>query len=211
MPSWHRELGLDPGATPEFTHTPGQIAFSPDGRHLAVTTKANTNAVDIFATKASGELTGGAAVTVLAGTVPFAVFFTSADRLALAEAGTSAVATFALRPDGTLRALASASTGQAATCWLTGIGNSVWASNAGSANLSGYRIAEDGTLAANGTTSTDKGTVDAAVSGNGRYLYVQTGAAGIIDEYGIGADGALTAIGSVTVANSIGAEGIAAT
>src|SRR5262249_27768269 len=34
VPAWHRALGLDPTATPEFTHTPGQVAFTPDGRHL---------------------------------------------------------------------------------------------------------------------------------------------------------------------------------
>ena len=36
-----RPLGLDPTATPEFTNTPGQVAFSPDGAQLIVTTKAN--------------------------------------------------------------------------------------------------------------------------------------------------------------------------
>ena len=31
IPSWNRPLGLDPTLTPEFTHTPGQVAFTPDG------------------------------------------------------------------------------------------------------------------------------------------------------------------------------------
>jgi DNA-binding beta-propeller fold protein YncE len=47
VPSWNRGLGLNPAATPEFTHTPGQVAFSPDGTQLLVTTKAGTNAVDV--------------------------------------------------------------------------------------------------------------------------------------------------------------------
>src|SRR6185436_18351971 len=42
VPSWHRALGLDPAAVPEFTHSPGQVAFTPDGRQLLVTTKGNT-------------------------------------------------------------------------------------------------------------------------------------------------------------------------
>ncbi|WP_426513708.1 hypothetical protein ACPPVO_25725 [Dactylosporangium sp. McL0621] len=46
--AWHRSLGLDPAATPEFTHTPGQIAFTPDGSRLLVTTKAGSNAIDAF-------------------------------------------------------------------------------------------------------------------------------------------------------------------
>ena len=31
IPAWHRDLGLDPTQTPEFTSTPGQVAFTPDG------------------------------------------------------------------------------------------------------------------------------------------------------------------------------------
>jgi hypothetical protein len=52
--------------------------------------------------------------------------------------------------------------------------------------------------------------VDAAAAGNGRFLYVQTGKAGIVDEFAVGGGGSLTAIGSVTVAGSAGGEGITA-
>ena len=31
LPGSNRALGLDPAATPQFTHTPGQVALSPDG------------------------------------------------------------------------------------------------------------------------------------------------------------------------------------
>src|SRR5690349_11339869 len=54
--SRHRDLGLDPAAAPEFTHTPGQVAFTPEGRALLVTTKANTNAVDVFRVDRFGGL-----------------------------------------------------------------------------------------------------------------------------------------------------------
>ena len=37
-----------PSDTPQFTHTPGQVAFSPDGSQLVVTTKANGNDIDVF-------------------------------------------------------------------------------------------------------------------------------------------------------------------
>jgi 6-phosphogluconolactonase (cycloisomerase 2 family) len=59
-------------------------------------------------------------------------------------------------------------------------------------------------------TATDAGTVDLAVSPGGRYLYAQTGAKGIVDEFPVNADGSLTAIGSVTVPGAVGGEGIAA-
>jgi len=60
------------------------------------------------------------------------------------------------------------------------------------------------------TTSTDPGTVDAAISGDGQYLYAQTGGNGIVDEFHINFDGSLTEVGSVTVPNAVGGEGIAA-
>ncbi|MGH3165580.1 MAG: hypothetical protein ACRDN0_06760 [Trebonia sp.] len=52
--------------------------------------------------------------------------------------------------------------------------------------------------------------MDAAVSGDGKYLYVQTGAEGIVDAFRIGANGALTETGTATLPGGIGAEGIAA-
>ncbi|MDE3131804.1 MAG: hypothetical protein KGL16_11685, partial [Acidobacteriota bacterium] len=50
-----RSLGLDPAATPQFVTTPGDIAFSPDGGQLLVTTKANSNAIDVYAIDPSGR------------------------------------------------------------------------------------------------------------------------------------------------------------
>jgi hypothetical protein len=67
-----------------------------------------------------------------------------------------------------------------------------------------------GALAPLGTTATDAGTVDAAVSPGGRYLYVQAGAKGAVNEYRVNPGGSLTAIGSVTVPGAVGGEGIAA-
>ena len=48
IPGSHRALGLDPNATPQFTTTPGQVAFTPDGSQLVVTTKGNGNDIDVF-------------------------------------------------------------------------------------------------------------------------------------------------------------------
>ena len=52
--------------------------------------------------------------------------------------------------------------------------------------------------------------MDAASASHGRFLYVQTGKAGIVDEFAVGAAGVLAPIGSVTVAGSAGGEGITA-
>jgi hypothetical protein len=209
IPSWHRGLGLEPTATPEFTHTPGQVAFTPDGAKLIVTTKAGSNAVDIFSVGLGG-LSATPVVNILPGAVPFAVAFDTRGHLVVAEAGPNVAATFTVNRDGTLTPLAQAATGQAATCWIAGTGNTFYLSNAGSGSVSGFTGNGDGTLTALGNTGTHPGTVDATVTANGRYLYVQTGAAGIVDGYRVNADGSLTALGSTTVPGSAGGEGIAA-
>ena len=66
-----------------------------------------------------------------------------------------------------------------------------------------------GHLTLGAATHTDPGTVDAAGSVNGNFLYVQTGGNGIVDEFQI-SGGSLTEIGSVSVAGAAGGEGIVA-
>ncbi|MBO0844048.1 MAG: beta-propeller fold lactonase family protein [Nocardioides sp.] len=205
-----RALGLDATATPEFVNTPGQVAFSPDGSRLLVTTKSNGNDVDVFTVGRSGALSGSPTVNSLPGAVPFAVSWDRFGRLVLAEAGPNAVATFRIDHDGVLHAIATAATGQAATCWVVRSGDRLFASNAGSATLSAYRVGLRGDLTSLGTTGTDAGTVDATVTPDGRYLFVQAGAAGQVDGFRIGWDGSLTSLGSVTVPGAVGGEGIAA-
>ena len=212
FPIWqsNRALGLDPTATPQFTNTPGQVAFSPDGSQLIVTTKANGNDVDVYSVRRDGNLSSGAVVNAEAGTVPFAISFDKAGHLVIADAGTNALSTYALAGDGTIALIDSVGTGQSATCWVARVGGTFYASNAGSASVSGYRIGWNGQLTLLGQTSTDAGTVDASGSAGGRYLYVQTGGNGIVDEFQINPDHSLTEIGSVTVADAAGGEGIAA-
>jgi 6-phosphogluconolactonase (cycloisomerase 2 family) len=206
--AWHRDLGFDPAPTPEFTSTPGQIGFSPDGSKLIITTKGDGQSIEIFAVS-QAKLAATPVVNADPGNVPFAFAFDQQRHLIVTEAGPSAVATFAINRDNTLRLITRTATGQAATCWVVSTGAKVYASNAGSADVSGY-LNHDGRLASLGTTATDPGSVDAAASSNGHFLYVQTGGAGIVDEFRIGSNGALTEIGSVTVPGGVGGEGIAA-
>ncbi|HMC69462.1 MAG TPA: hypothetical protein VKJ07_09930, partial [Mycobacteriales bacterium] len=102
---WHRALGLDPTATPEFTHTPGQVAFSPDGQQLIVTTKAASNSILVYGIGAAGQPSATPTVRAENGTVPFAVAFDSRGNLQVADAGPSAVSTYSLAPDGSLTLL----------------------------------------------------------------------------------------------------------
>ena len=52
--------------------------------------------------------------------------------------------------------------------------------------------------------------MDAASAAGGRFVYVQAGKAGIVDEFAVGGGGALTSVGSVAVPGGAGGEGIAA-
>ena len=209
IPGSRRLLGLDPTATPQFTNTPGQVAFSPDGAQLIVTTKANGNDIDVFGVEADGRLSASPVVNPEPGTVPFAITFDAGGHLVIANAGDNAVATFALHADGTVTSLDSVGTGQAATCWVVRDGQLLFASNAGSANVSGYASSSTGALTLLGQTPTDPGTVDAAVAPGGQYLYVQAGGTGSVDEFRVSPAGTLTQIGAVTVPGAVGGEGIA--
>jgi 6-phosphogluconolactonase (cycloisomerase 2 family) len=207
-----RSLGLAiPADGSQFTHTPGQVAFSPDGSQLIVTTKANGNDIDVFSVHPDGRLFASPVVNSEPGTVPFAVTFDTAAHLVVANAGTpNSLATYTLNADGTVTPINAVATGQAATCWVASAQGFFYASNAGSASLSGFQEAGDGQLTALGNTSTDPGTVDAAASEDGQYLYVETGGFGIVDEFAVGTTGSLNRLGSVTVPGAAGGEGIVA-
>jgi 6-phosphogluconolactonase (cycloisomerase 2 family) len=210
IPGSSRALNLDPSATPQFTNTPGQAAFSPDGSQLIVTTKANGNDIDVFGVGPDGLLSASPVVNSEPGTVPFAITFDQAGHLVIANAGTNALSAFTLNSDGTVTLIDSVGTGQAATCWVAPAGGTLFASNAGSANISGYTSSASGQLTLLGQTSTDPGTVDASATPGGKFLYVQTGGNGNVDEFSVGSGGSLTSVGSVTVASAAGGEGIAA-
>jgi hypothetical protein len=211
LPDSDRSLGLTvPGDTNQFTNTPGQLAVSPNGTELIVTTKLNNDDIDVFHIGFFGTLSPSPVVTSDPGG-PFGVTFDAAGHLVVANTASNSLATYVLEPNGTAVAIATVLDGQAATCWVTGALGSFFASNAGSADLSHFQEQPfSGALALAGETPTDAGTVDAAASLDQQFLYVQTGANGIVDEFQVGPGGSLTAIGSVTVPGAIGGEGIAA-
>ena len=212
LPGSNRNLNLTiPSDGNQFTSTPGQVAFSPDGSQLIVTTKGSGHSVDVFDVGRFGELSASPVVNVEAGTVPFAVTFDAAGHLVVADAGTNALSTFSLNPDGTVSLLDTVGTGQKATCWVASAQGYLYASSAGSASLSGFQSAANGQLTLlSPVTATDPGTVDASASVGGQYLYVQTGGKGIVDEFLVNGNGSLSQIGSVTVAGAAGGEGIVA-
>jgi len=207
LPSLHRSLGL---ATPgtgdpeQFTHTPGQVAFSPDGSKLIVTTKAAGQSVEVFQVNPLGAISQTPVVTADPNT-PFAVTFDPQGHLLLAEAG-GALASFLINSDATLTELSTVPTGQAATCWVTPAAGYYYTSNAGSATLTGFRDAFGGQLTLLGNTPTSGGTIDATSAGTN--LYVQGGLEGTVDEFTVASNGSLSSIGSLLVPGAAGGEGI---
>jgi 6-phosphogluconolactonase (cycloisomerase 2 family) len=206
---WHRDLHLSTTGAPEFVRTPGQVAFTPDGRHLVVTTKAGGQSILVYPVGAAGQLLGDPVVQPVPDAVPFAVAFDAAGRLQVAEAGDDAVSTWSVGQDGQLTLLGRTGTAAAATCWIAASGNLLAVSNAVSASVSTF-TATGGAPTLRGSTSTGPGTVDAAFTADGRFLYVQTGGNGGVDAFSVADDGALGSLGSVVVPDAVGGEGIVA-
>jgi len=209
LPGSHRSLGLrtgNPGEPEQFTHTPGQVAFSPDGWQLIVTTKAAGQSIDVFTVYPWGSISRNPVVNSDE-TVPFGVTFDSQGHLLVAEAA-GALASFQLNENGTLSALDSVKTDQEATCWVTSAAWYHYTSNAGSATLTGFQSAWNGQLTLLGNTATHPGTVDGASTGD--FLYIQGGREGTVDEFQVQAGGSLSNLGSVIVPDAAGGEGIVA-
>ena len=210
LPGTNRALGLNQSATPQFVNTPGQVAFSPSGSQLIVTTKANGSDIDVFHIGFFGHLSPAPVVNSEPGAVPFGVVFDQAGNLLVAEAGTDSLASFRLHGNGTVTELDAVATGAKATCWVAEVDGRFYASNAGSGTLSIFNEGLGGQLTLLGEQATDGGTVDASPSSDGRFLYVQTGALGIVDEFAVTGNGALSEVGTVTVPGAAGGEGIVA-
>jgi 6-phosphogluconolactonase (cycloisomerase 2 family) len=208
-----RTLGLTNSEPPFFLTSPGQVGFTPDGRWLIATTKASGSLIDVFAVAPDGRLSAAPTANPSATPVPFAFTFEPASgRLVTGEAGASAVSTYVVDSDGTLSDPRSLSDNQVALCWITRVRGFYYVSNTGSNTVSGYEIGRDGQPALVTPTgvvaATEAGTIDSASSGD-RFLYVETGLAGTVDEFRVEGDGTLTSIGAVTGLPP-GLEGIAA-
>jgi 6-phosphogluconolactonase (cycloisomerase 2 family) len=213
LPASTRSLGLGNTNPPNFLTSPGQVGFTPDGSRLIVTTKASGSHIDVFPIRVDGR-PAAPIVNPAATPVPFAFTFQlGSGRLVDGEAGASSLTTYAIQADGTLSDPRSLGDGQAALCWITRVGDYYYVSNTGSNTVSGYRLAADGTPSLVTPTgvvaTTEAGTIDSAAAA-GRFLYVETGIGGTVDEFRVESDGTLTSIGTVTGLPA-GIEGIAAT
>jgi 6-phosphogluconolactonase (cycloisomerase 2 family) len=206
-----RSLGLANTNPPDFHHGVGEVAYTPNGQHLIIATKLSTNSFDVFSVGFNGTLGAAPVVTAADNALPFSFTFDSAGRVVSAEASTSSVSTYTVNANGSLTSVGTVSDGLSALCWISGANGYFFGSNAGSGNVSSFDENAAGTpQLVNATAATaHAGTIDSVVSPDGQTLYVESGGAGTVDAYSIGAGGSLTQI--ETIFNiPVASEGIAA-
>ncbi|HEY1741393.1 MAG TPA: beta-propeller fold lactonase family protein [Acidimicrobiia bacterium] len=206
-----RVLNLGNTNPPNYLMAPGQVGFTPDGKHVVVTTKAH-GTIDVFGVNANGALSAAPVQNTPAGMVPFAFSFDASGRLVVVEAGTSSVSTYRVATNGTLSTVSGpVGDGEAAACWIaTASGGNYFVANAGSNSISSYQVAANGSVSLSHTTATTSGgPIDLVTAPGGHFLYSENGGAGTIDEFAVHG-GSLTRIGTVHGLSGGTVEGLTA-
>jgi 6-phosphogluconolactonase (cycloisomerase 2 family) len=194
---------------------PAQVSVSADGATLIVTERV-TNAIDVFAIGDEGQLSSPV-VYPSAGPTPFGFAVDRHNRVFVSEAGAGGGASsYLIDAVGQLAPISSmVSTGQRAACWaiLSNTGHFGYVTNAGTGNISGFTVAQDGSIAllnADGVTAVTGGNpTDVAMSNDGRYLYARVAALNQIAIFRVESDGALTTLPAL-IGTPAGLGGLAA-
>lgn len=199
------------------------ISVSPDGHTVAVVERIANN-IDVFHVEANGSLSP-VIVNASAGAGAFSARFAPEGALLVSETGPasavdgSAISSYSVSASGTLSAISqSVPTGGAANCWnaISPDGSHVYVSNAGTSNLSGFLIGQNGALTPVagtivGSNPAGSTNLDITISSDGKFLYTLNGEVGTIGVFSIRTDGTLeevTQIGGLPKA--AGFNGIAA-
>jgi 6-phosphogluconolactonase len=193
------------GATPTAA---AQVSFTPDGRSLVVTHKGDQT-IDTFAVR--NGYAGTATPHRSAGVTPYGFDFDRRGDAIVSEAGPSAVSSYSVHGNRMQTISASVSDQQAAACWLVVTRDYAFTVNAASASISSYRISADGRLKliASVAAPTTAGGSDAALSPDGKFLYVRL-SNGSVASYAVHHDGTLTKQQDVAGAATAGTSGLAA-
>jgi 6-phosphogluconolactonase len=189
-------------ALPDSAH-PGQVLFSPNGRHLAGTRvgpDAGPSFIDSFAVRASGRLTPAPGSPFDAqGVGPFGSEFrpTNSSQLFVSNAhngaGNGTVSAYNVAANGTLTAVAGSpfADNQTAPCWveISHDGAYLFAINTGVPSISRYSIAAGGALTLIGSTPFNSPSglrpFDARLDPSGRFLYVVDAGAAKISAFAV--------------------------
>ena len=115
-----------------------------------------------------------------------------------------------MNANGSLTSLGTVSDNAKALCWVSSANGYFFGSNAGSGTITSFDENSSGTpqIVASVAASAHAGTTDSVVSPDGKFLYVESGGAGTVDVFAIGANAALTLV--TTIFNiPVASEGIA--
>jgi 6-phosphogluconolactonase len=187
---------------------PAQIAFSRDGRTLAVTERG-TDSISTFAVDERGYAEGPSTIPS-SGRTPYGFDFTRDGAMIVTEAfggavGEAAASSYALSDSRLARISGSVADTRSEVCWaaVTGDGRFAYVTNFGDGTISSYAIAADGSLTlreavAGSTRLGEKGIRDEAITRDGRHLYAIDADSRQMFGWAIGADGELAAIGACT-------------
>jgi 6-phosphogluconolactonase len=198
---------------------PAQVDFSPSGTRLVVTEKLS-NLIATFPIRADGQ-TASPTITSSNGLTPFGFGFDGRGHLIVSEAGgglpeASSLSSYQLMPGAVLETISAAVPDfLTAACWIvvTGDRRFVYTSNAGSGEVSSYRLRNDGSISlldsTASNTSDTSGPIDMALSNDSRYLFVHQAGRRAIAVFRIESDGRLTRLAGPT-GLPFGAQGIAA-
>lgn len=179
---------------------PAQVSFDDSGA-IVIVTERLTNQIVSYTVGGDGRLSGPI-VRPSAGPVPFGFAVDKRNTLLVSEAGAGGGASsYRVGKDGAVTPVSSMlMTGQRAACWavVTKNGRYGYVTNAGTGNISGFAIGQDGSAAllnTDGVTAITGGNpTDAAVSHNSRFLYVRVAQLNSIAVFSINEDGSLTAL-----------------
>jgi 6-phosphogluconolactonase len=197
-----RVAPIDGSTQPLLGTNPAQVEFSPNGSVLVVTEK-DSSTIDTFPVDGHGRAGAGVS-SPSAGVTPFGFAFDSLGRAFVSEAAGSA-SSYAVDAAGAHVITAAAATHQAAPCWLvvTPDDRYAYTANAGSATISGFSIAGDGSIAlldpsgASASLGAGAHPLDEAISSDGGTLYVLVDGRHTVAGYHIAADGSLSLLGEV--------------
>ncbi len=198
-----------PGSTKPLSGSstqPAEVAFSPDGRSLVVTEKA-TNVIDTYEVRDDGRISGPL-VQNSAGHTPYGFAFSERGPLVVSEVedktpGGSTLSSYRIVHDGLLKTISGkVPDGQTAACWvvITNDGRFAYTTNAGTNDVSGYRLGANGALSLFGdggvTATCDGAPIDMALSRGSDFLYVLNSGGRSISTFRVdGGSGSLTLLG----------------
>jgi 6-phosphogluconolactonase len=198
---------------------PADVLFNGTGTKL-VGTEVGTSVIDSFTVGFDGRLTAAPGSPFKAqGLGPFGSEFrpTNPGQLFVSNAhnvgaGTGTISAYTDSLNGALTPVAGSpfADDQTAPCWIeiTHDGQFLFTVNTGSGEISRYQIAPDGTLALLGSTPVGQtggvGAVDARLSPDGRYLYVDESRVGKVGAFAV-SGGNLTELGTSPFALPAGA------